>query len=330
MSVKLSVIVPVYGVEKYIERCAISLFEQTLENVEYIFVNDRTKDNSMEILNSVIQRYTNLTNNIKIINHDKNLGLAAARSTGLKQAVGKYIINCDSDDWVDKQLYERMYILAEKEQVDIVCCNFKFIYKNTEEKLNFSNNKSNFLNLNNLNFDLLYSSLCNKIVRRELYLDNMIESYPDINMWEDLGVMTRLRHYCKSVAFLQDDLYYNYNKQNQSSIVSIPKEANIQQQINCVKHLENFFLDKSGEYSLIISFLKFMAKSDYLYNDKIRDIDKWQDIFQETHQDIFKYKILPLNMKWLAWLASHDQKLLLKVLISIKSRLIEFKNKCLY
>ncbi|QHG09536.1 glycosyltransferase [Moraxella osloensis] len=326
MSIKLSVIVPVYGVEKYIERCAISLFEQTLEDVEYIFVNDKTRDSSIEVLNSVIRRYSNLANKIKVINHDKNLGSAASRATGLKYAQGKYIINCDSDDWVDKELYERMYLLAEKEDADIVCCNFKFIYNNSEKKVNFNNNTSDFLNLHSLNFDLLYSSLCNKIVNRKLYLDNRIYFYQDINMWEDLGIMTRLRYYCNSVAFLQDKLYYNYNKQNQSSIVSVPKESNIQQQIACARQLEKFFLDKSGDYSLVISFLKFMAKSDYLYNNKIRNIDKWCNIFEETHEDIFKYKTLPSNMKWLAWLAANNQILLLKILISIKNRLIEFKR----
>ena len=98
---KVSVVIPVYGVEKYIERCARSLFEQTLDDIEYIFVNDCTKDRSIDILNEVINDYPARKQQIRIVHHKENKGLPFARQSGWQVATGEYVANCDSDDWVD-------------------------------------------------------------------------------------------------------------------------------------------------------------------------------------------------------------------------------------
>ena len=103
---KVSVIIPVYGVEKYIERCAISLFEQTLDSIEYIFINDCTPDKSIDILKGIIAKYPKRAPHVRILNMLRNSGQAAVRITGLKNTKGNYIAHCDSDDWVDKNFYE--------------------------------------------------------------------------------------------------------------------------------------------------------------------------------------------------------------------------------
>ena len=95
---KVSVVIPVYGVEKYIERCARTLFEQTIDDIEYIFVNDCTKDRSIEILEQVIKDYPQRKGQIRIENMLTNSGQAAVRRCGIELATGEYIIHCDSDD----------------------------------------------------------------------------------------------------------------------------------------------------------------------------------------------------------------------------------------
>ena len=109
---KVSVIIPIYGVEKYIERCARSLFEQTLDDIEYIFIDDCTPDNSMIVLQSIIEKYRfRLDKEKKVVRIEKmpsNSGLTAVRSHGMQLALGEYVIHCDSDDWVDRELYETM------------------------------------------------------------------------------------------------------------------------------------------------------------------------------------------------------------------------------
>lgn len=90
---KISIIVPVYGVEKYIERCARSLFEQTLREIEYIFVNDGTKDRSIDVLKSVLKDYPDRISHVKILEHEINRGLPKARQTGISASTGDYLIH---------------------------------------------------------------------------------------------------------------------------------------------------------------------------------------------------------------------------------------------
>ena len=96
----VSVIIPIYKVEKYVCRCAETLMQQTLEDVEYIFVDDATPDKSMEVLSTVLAKYPHREEQIHIIHHKKNQGLPAARNSGLRIATGEYVFHCDSDDYV--------------------------------------------------------------------------------------------------------------------------------------------------------------------------------------------------------------------------------------
>ena len=105
---KVSVIIPVYGVEKYIERCARSLFEQTLDDIEYLFIDDCTPDRSVEILKQVLDEYPHRKNQVIIHRMEKNSGQAAVRKWGMLNVAGEYVIHCDSDDWVDIYMYEAM------------------------------------------------------------------------------------------------------------------------------------------------------------------------------------------------------------------------------
>lgn len=106
---KVSVIIAVYGAEKYIEKCARSLFEQTLDDIEYIFVDDCTPDKSMDILISVLSDYPNRKNQVKIILNDTNLKQGRTRAVGMKATTGDYLIHCDPDDWVEHNMYELLY-----------------------------------------------------------------------------------------------------------------------------------------------------------------------------------------------------------------------------
>lgn len=328
MNIRVSVIVPIYGVEKHIEKCLVSLFEQSMDDIEFIFVNDKTKDNSINILEEVINRYEYLKSSIKVVEHERNMGLSAARNTGLKYANGEYIIHLDSDDWIDKDLYKKMYLIAKEQDADIVCCNFKLVHKSYTEELKFPDDDNSFLNLNALNFGLLYSSVCNKMVKKKLYNKNNLKFFPDLNMWEDVGMMTRLRYHCEKVVFLNEDLFYNYNKLNETSIVSVPKEENIIQQIKCANLLEEYLNNKRKDYSLAISYMKFMAKSDYLFNNNIKNIEKWQNINVDSNMHVFKFRNLPFNMRLIAWLASKNYISLVNFILNIKNKLRVYKNKC--
>ena len=213
---KVSVIIPVYGVEKYIERCARSLFEQTLEDIEFIFVDDCTPDSSINILECIIDQYPNRKDQIRIVRHEKNAGLPIARQTGIKNATGDYIAHCDSDDWVDTDMYRVMFEKASEEQADMVVCDY---YRsdgiNHREDIGFiSTDKEMFIK------DMLYLrtswAVWNKLVKRELYHPNFV--YPIGAMAEDMITTTQLALISNRITFLRKKLYYYYD--NQSSIVN--------------------------------------------------------------------------------------------------------------
>ena len=106
MSYKVSVLVPVYGVERYIERCARSLFEQTYPNLEYVFVNDCTPDGSVVVLKRLMEEYPERKPFVRIINHERNRGISATRNTALDYASGEFVSFVDSDDWLESNAIE--------------------------------------------------------------------------------------------------------------------------------------------------------------------------------------------------------------------------------
>ena len=108
----VSVIIPVYNVRNYIARCAESLMRQTLADVEFIFVDDASPDDSVNILLAVLEKYSNRQVHVKILTHHENNGLPASRNTGLEGANGKYIFHCVSDDYVEVSMLKEMYEYA--------------------------------------------------------------------------------------------------------------------------------------------------------------------------------------------------------------------------
>ena len=207
---KVSVIIPIYGVEKYIERCARSLFEQTLDDIEYIFVDDCSPDKSIDILNMVIADYPTKISNIRIIHHKKNAGLPIARQSGWKVATGEYIANCDSDDWVDLDLYEKMYNTAVSQTADIVVCDIKFTDGTSCRKI-VNGLPSDNPNKEDAQKDMIYLrtswSLCNKLIHRNLYVK--MKEYPNAYMGEDMAVTLPIFKNCQTVASCRN-VYYNY------------------------------------------------------------------------------------------------------------------------
>ena len=207
---KVSVCIPVYGVEKYIERCARSLFEQTMkDDIEFIFVDDCTPDKSIEILKKVLSEYPERASQVKIIRHEVNKGLTGARNTALQHVSGEYIIHCDSDDWVDKNLYEVMYGSAVKTQAEAVACAIKIEYTDKKNKIvSFRGKTVGELFSKDFN-SCIFNSTVNKMYCRRIALDPEIESPEHITMAEDLLRTTQILLKCTNLVIC-DNVYYHY------------------------------------------------------------------------------------------------------------------------
>lgn len=215
---KVSVIIPVYGVEEYMERCARSLFKQTLDDIEYLFIDDCTPDRSIDILKSVLEEYTNRKNQVVIHRMEQNSGQAAVRKWGMQNATGDYVIHCDSDDWVDVDMYRAMYEKAVEDDADVVVCNYvesdnQSVCKRTKGYRNQT--YQGFI------LDLMYRkvswALWNKLVKRKL-IDNIV-CYPSKNLGEDMLLLFQMLKGTEKIMFVNG--YYYYYFINPTSITHV-------------------------------------------------------------------------------------------------------------
>lgn len=205
----LSVLIPVYGVEKYIERCAESLFSQAItEGIEFIFVDDKTPDGSLAVLQSVIDRYPDRKTQVKIIHHETNQGLAGSRITGLRHASGKYVIMCDSDDWVESDMYALMLDAAAESDADMVLCHYFVNYPDSEKVFSQTFTTEHDELLRRAIDGEIHCGLWNKMVKREIYEKLQPSFIPGVNMWEDVSVLPRLVHLSEVIAIVDKPLYH--------------------------------------------------------------------------------------------------------------------------
>lgn len=312
----VSVIIPVYKAELFFEKCLRALFEQTLSDIEYIFINDATPDNSMALLDKVLSEYPERKKSVRIVTNETNLGTGATRNIGMRLATGEYVIHCDSDDWCEPDMYEQMYDVAVREKADIVCCNVRMEYTGYSVCNKYQYAIETHRELLALNLSLLYSSLWNKLIRRRLYVENGVYFFDDVNMWEDVGLITRLRYLSKKTVVIEKE-FYHYNKQNEQSVVSVPKTCKIEEQMRCALLLEQFFRDKK-EFALVADYLKFISKSSFLYAKPVRDVRRWKNTFPETHRSIWRYASLSREMRLEFWLASKGFAQLVSKMIDMK------------
>ena len=209
----VSVIVPVYNVEKYISKCLDSLVNQTLKNIEIIVVNDGTKDNSQEIVDRYVKKYSNVKSYIK-----ENGGLSSARNFGLEYAKGDYIAFVDSDDWIELDMYEKMYAKAISDDFDMVVSDLKYVYKN--KTVNASSNiDKDIYGKENLKkyMTKIYPVAWNKLYKKELFNTNIRFK---LNVWyEDVEFIYRLYPYINNIGVVNKPLY-NY-LQREGAITSI-------------------------------------------------------------------------------------------------------------
>lgn len=225
MDYKISIIIPIYNGEKYLSQCLESLINQTLKDIEIICVNDGSTDNSLKIL----EEYAKKDKRIKIINK-KNAGLGAARNTGMKYANGDYIGFVDSDDWVDRNMFKKLYIKAKSHNIDIVMCPV-CIYDDNVQKGNYDYSYFNLdcfnEDFNNLIFDYqktkdFFFRICvtayNKIYRTE-FLKNIGVKFPEGIIFEDNPFFYKTFLRAKQVAIIRDFLYF-YRGQRADSIIS--------------------------------------------------------------------------------------------------------------
>ena len=297
---KVSVIVPVYGVEKYIERCARSLFEQTLDDIEYLFIDDCSPDRSIEILHKVLEEYPQRKPQVVIHRMDMNSGQAAVRKWGTQNVTGEYVIHCDSDDWVDTDMYRAMYEKAENDVADVVLCGFvrsdgeRVFSKQDVAFIDNGGDKKLLIQSLLMGRDL--SSLCNKLVKTSLlHKENFC--YPNNNMWEDFVYSFQIFIYANKISVLDKYCYYYYhNVESISGQMSIDNIIMRSDQIKeNVQIIERIAVDNGifEDYSKFFVALKFKAKSEMLpIVSSYKYWKKWLCTFSEINTEVLFVKTI--------------------------------------
>lgn len=251
---KISIIIPVFNVEKYIYKCITTVCNQKNTDIEILIINDGTLDNSIEIVKQIDD------NRIRIINQE-NGGLSSARNTGIKNAKGQYIAFVDSDDWVDVNIYKKLYNIAIDNDCDIVQCDFYKAYSefenfnlNTEKRIDILNSNQALQNLYNEKY-IQTIVVWNKIYKKELF--NNIE-FPKGKLHEDEFTTYKLLYKAKKIGITNESLYYY--RQTPNSIMN--KKFNIKR-LDILEALEERieFMNKINNYDL---YLKSLQKYEFL------------------------------------------------------------------
>lgn len=306
----LSVIIPAYNVEKYIERCINSVLNQYLKNIEIIVIDDGSKDKTSDICLKISENNKNI-----IYKKVQNGGCSAARNLGISMAKGKYIAFLDSDDWVDSDMYINMIEEAEKNQADIVICGFKKLDENknllSTVKIPKRNNKNEYIDCTTEWF----ASPCNKIYKRDLLEKNNIRFLLNIYTGEDMFFNFISFFYSENIISV-DKPFYNYFM-NQNSVSNNYK--NRTDIYIVIRELISFY-KRNGVYKENINKIRecfkyhgIMYPFDVLQKLSENKVENWKRFYIKIKEEInrlkeietidikiyYYYRIFRLKMMWL-------------------------------
>lgn len=309
---KISVIVPIFKVEKFIERCAESLFNQTFDDFEVIFVDDASPDSSIKVLESVIAKYPAFHNRVKIMRHEKNKGLPAARNSGLKVATGDYIYHLDSDDYIEQDMLEEMVNAAQYCDADIVYCDFFLSTEYHERFISQPNVETTYDALRYTLGGKLKYNVWNKLVRRQLYTINDISFPLGYSMGEDM-TMIKLIACAKTIVHVHKPLYH-YIRYNSNALSFDYGEKNLislNHNVNDTVKFINTLDIKDKE--ILTHFFRLSVKYPFLIGGLKKGYDQWQLMFPESNKYIFQNPYSDFKSKFLQLSAKNKLFYLIKL-----------------
>ena len=303
---KVSIIVPVYNVEKYIEKCIMSIMNQTLRNFECLVVDDGSKDDSIEIVKKIIGK-----DNRFIILSKENGGLSDARNYGLDKANGEYICFIDSDDYVDKNLLLLTYEKAKEYDSDITCFDLYYDYGNNNYKISkgadyhnvssYKDNKEIIFNNNSAN---------NKLYKREFLKKRRFVK----GMWyEDMAVIPVWIAEANNMSYVDKPLYYYVQRKGSISHSANPKLFDIYLAISMIKKsLKLSSYDVRKLYfnnCLVMTILRIKEIDDKVIRTNYykENIERLNNAYPEWYHDLKKEKGFTFKQSIIFYLLKHNR-----------------------
>jgi len=301
---KVSILVPLYNASAFLERCVRSLFEQTYENLEFVFVNDGSTDNSIQLLHEFCEQYPNRTNSCVIIDRTTNKGISFTRNELLQHATGDFISFVDADDYIEKNAIELLVENQKKYDSDIESCGFIIEYNNGNKKTILKNlNKESFLDemVTGASGHELYC----RLFRRDVIKANHLTFSTNFNIAEDWLFLIKCAYYSKTIHNSQLCLYH-YNCMNQASLMRAQVDWDkFKERENVKFYQETYHFLSSRQIEARNHFLlRTMEHQFIVLNEAIRHRDKdYHNYILGTNQDFPfparnpKWSILK-NLKW--------------------------------
>ena len=275
---KVSIIVPVYNVEEYLERCLDSLVNQTLKDIEIIIVNDGSTDGSKEIIQEYINKYKNI-----VYLEKKNGGLSSARNYGIPYAKGEYIGFVDSDDYVELTMYEKMYNKAVEEKSDMVECDFIWEYPNKKREdigKMYSSKKEAIVEARVVAW--------NKIIKKDIIEKTKI-TFPEGLRYEDIEFFYKIVPYLNKISFVKEELVHYV--QRGSSIANTQNERT-GEIFKIWENVLNYYIENNifNEYrsELEYSYTRILLCSSLKRITKVKDKKVRKALIKLTWQNLNK------------------------------------------
>lgn len=321
---KVSVIVPIYNVERYVERCVRSLLEQTMQDMEFIFVDDCTPDKSVSIIKDVVIDYPERQAQVQFVRHTQNSGSATVRNSGLKKATGEYVIFCDSDDWVEKDMYRTMYEKAFETGADVVVSDFISDFGCRSSVSVQCCPNDNVECVRRMLSGKLHCSTWNKLIRRKLYLENDIHFPDGINMWEDVLTMIPIFYYSCNIVHVHQ-AYYHYVQYNEDSYTKSMKYSSLLNEIQAVDYLSSFFnIRNDYRFNREFCFTKLTVKQNLLLHCPHEKQAEFNKMFPEANKYILSYSTMSIYWRIALLFASCDMLCIFNIMKSFSKKLKQF------
>lgn len=311
-NIKVSIIIPVYNSDKYIENTIKSITNQSLSDIEIICINDGSTDNSKAILDKL----STLDNRIKVI-HQENNGVSYTRNKGISIASGVYLGFVDSDDIVDSNMYETLYNKAKEFDCDIVCSGLveetldgtvlrKSVYKHPNEILQNKDIKSKLIESLDNNFEILGgASMCTKLYKKSLLDNNNIFIDESITVGEDLCFNLSAFYYAKCVAGVSD-IFYHYMNVNPNSIMRSNTDKTFIKFIEGRKYIletldkYNFTSKKYTQFEYGRNFANLIQIADFRLRNNSSFKNKYNEVINILKSDEIKKSISLTDNKYLS------------------------------
>lgn len=321
MKDKVSIIVPIYNVEQYLEECVNSILNQTYNNIEVLLVDDCATDKSGDIA----KQFEEKDSRCKYIKREKNGGLSAARNTGIKNATGDFLCFIDSDDWISDDYVQSMLELAKKDNSEIVVCDYYMViedrYEDGNSLIQINNNSTKEEKI-----AYIRNHACTKMFKKEFWLNQGLMFPEDIKRGEDMGVTIPLLTYANNISIINKNLYYYRQRVNSLSYKKERTKIDLSFYDKTFQNMlknSNTCYKEEIEYHAIMEMIygktMLMIKHSYSNKDIRKHINQFQERFPNWKKNQYIKNTIFLK-KIFVKLVAIKAILILKIMVEINER----------